>query len=417
VNREEFEMYVGIDIGHTAHQVCVLTGEGTEQRAFEHSATDLSALVEWLGRLRGGDFGRMAVGIEVPRGAVVESLLEKGAAVFAINPKQLDRFRDRHTVAGAKDDSLDAFVLADSLRTDLKLFRRLEVEDPWVIELREASRSYDELQEDVRRLCNRLLAQLQRYWPQLLALCPGADEPWLWELLERAPTPNDAARLRPAIVRKVLKERRIRRLTSDEVLQAFRAPALQVAAGTVEGVSHRIQLLLPRLRVAHQQLVKSRKRLEALLDDPGDTDGPKQNEHRDVDVLRSLPGMGTILTATMLAEGYQPLRERNYHELRKLSGVAPVRRQTGKCKKGQVIMRRACNQRLRDAMYCWAERAVQYDLGTKERYARLRARGHGHARALRSVGDQLLRTLFAMLRDGTLHDRRRPRAVLPVAAA
>jgi hypothetical protein len=365
----------------------------------------------------GGDFGRIAVAIEVPRGAVVESLLEKGAAVFAINPKQLDRFRDRHTVAGAKDDSLDAFVLADSLRTDLKLFRRLELDHPWVIKLREASRSYDELQEDVRRLCNQLLAQLQRYWPQLLSLCPGADEPWLWELLERAPAPNDAARLRPAIVRKVLKERRIRRLTSDEVLQAFRSPALQVAPGTVEGVSHRIQLLLPRLRIAHQQLLKSRKRLEALLGNPDDIDGPKQNEHRDVDVLRSLPGMGTILTATMLAEGYQPLRERNYHELRKLSGIAPVRRQTGKCKKGQVVMRRACNQRLRDAMYCWAERAVQYDLATKACYARLRARGHGHARALRSVGDRLLRILFAMLRDGSLHDRSRARPLLPVAAA
>jgi len=53
---------------------------------------------------------RVAVAIEVPRGAIVELLVERGFQVFAINPKQLDRFRDRHTVAGAKDDRRDAFV-------------------------------------------------------------------------------------------------------------------------------------------------------------------------------------------------------------------------------------------------------------------------------------------------------------------
>jgi transposase len=48
----------------------------------------------------------------------VEVLVERGFHVFAVNPKQLDRFRDRHMVAGAKDDRRDALVLADSLRTD-----------------------------------------------------------------------------------------------------------------------------------------------------------------------------------------------------------------------------------------------------------------------------------------------------------
>jgi hypothetical protein len=52
-------------------------------------------------------------------------LLERGFAVYAINPKQMDRFRDRFTVAGAKDDSRAAGVLGDSLRPDRRAFRRL----------------------------------------------------------------------------------------------------------------------------------------------------------------------------------------------------------------------------------------------------------------------------------------------------
>ncbi len=52
--------------------------------------------------------------------------------IFApgINPKQLDRMRDRFTIAGAKDDRLDAFVLADSLRTDMRFYRFLDPADP-----------------------------------------------------------------------------------------------------------------------------------------------------------------------------------------------------------------------------------------------------------------------------------------------
>jgi hypothetical protein len=55
----------------------------------------------------------IAVAIEVPHGPIVEAPLERGFQVYAINPKQLERFRDRFTVAGAKDDRRDAHVLGD----------------------------------------------------------------------------------------------------------------------------------------------------------------------------------------------------------------------------------------------------------------------------------------------------------------
>ena len=106
------------------------------ERQFAHRAEGLAALVVWLTESC-GDVGTVAVGIELPHGAVVETLLEHGFAVYAVNPKQLDRFRDRHSVAGAKDDRLDAFVLADALRTDQEKFRRLSVPDKTTLALRE----------------------------------------------------------------------------------------------------------------------------------------------------------------------------------------------------------------------------------------------------------------------------------------
>src|SRR4029077_15125909 len=105
----------------------------------------------------------IAVAIEVPRGPVVE---EHGFQVFAINPKQVDRFRDRFSMSGAKDASRDALVLGHSLLTDPQAFRRLAIDDPLVIELREWSRIYEELKQEQNRLGNRVRDQLWRYYPQ-----------------------------------------------------------------------------------------------------------------------------------------------------------------------------------------------------------------------------------------------------------
>src|SRR5438034_10209105 len=105
-------------------------------------------MADWLTALADGEPARIAVAIEVPRRRVVGTLLERGFHVFAINPKQLDRFRDRHSPAGAKDDRRDGFVLADSLRTDRPAFRQVHVDDPLLIQLRELSRAEEELRSE-----------------------------------------------------------------------------------------------------------------------------------------------------------------------------------------------------------------------------------------------------------------------------
>ena len=155
---EDVRWFVGIDWATQSHRVCLLDSEGGRmgEREFAHGGAGLTELRDWLLQKTGAAPGQIAVAIEMPHGPVVEMLLEHGFVVFAINPKQLDRFRDRFTVAGAKDDSRDAHVLGDSLRTDWRAFRRLATDDPVVIELREWSRLVDELQQERTRLANRL---------------------------------------------------------------------------------------------------------------------------------------------------------------------------------------------------------------------------------------------------------------------
>jgi transposase len=396
----DYEIYVGIDWATQQHQVCIVDGAGRrrEERRVPHSGEGLRELVDYLTCLV-ADPVQIAVAIEVPRGALVDSLLERGCHVFALNPKQLDRFRDRHTMAGAKDDRRDAFVLADALRTDRLAFRRLAVERPEVIQLREVARVHGELVEETGRLTNRLREQLWRFYPQALGLCPAADQPWLWALLQAAPTPAEAQRLSRSALAALLARYRIRRFAVDDALAALRAPALPVAPGTVAAAREHVALLLPRLALVHEQRVHCERRLDALLE--AAAGGDEQEEHRDVTILRSLPGVGRLVAATMLAEASRPLATRDYQTLRAHAGVAPVTRQSGKMRR--VVMRRSCNARLRHAVFHWARNSIRLDARAAAHYRRLRER-HGHARALRGVADRLLRVLVAMLTTRTLYE-------------
>ena len=147
---QEFRFYVGVDWGTERHQACLIDPRGQVvcQRSIEHSGKEILEFLQFVEETASREPSQIAVAIEVPRGPLVEAFLEHQWAVFAINPKQLDRFRDRHTVAGAKDDSRDAFVLADSLRTDQRCFRRVAADHPAILRIRELSRTEDELGAD-----------------------------------------------------------------------------------------------------------------------------------------------------------------------------------------------------------------------------------------------------------------------------
>src|SRR5215210_3359483 len=158
--------YVGVDWAAETHYAYALDARGSKigHRSFAHSGDGLAELSNWIRTATGAKPHHIAIGIEVPHGPVVESLMDAGFQVHAVNPKQLDRFRDRFTMAGAKDDRLDAYVLADALRTDSRLYRHLEPMHPTIVELREWSRMTEDLSVERNRLANRFRHQLWRYF-------------------------------------------------------------------------------------------------------------------------------------------------------------------------------------------------------------------------------------------------------------
>jgi transposase len=409
---KEQKWLVGIDWGSQEHVVSLYddTGRKLGQRRFAHGGTGLTDMMAWLLKASGAKPGEIDVAIETPHGPIVEALLERSFNVYSINPKQLDRFRDRFTVAGAKDDSRDADVLADSLRTDMRAFRKLSIADPVIVELREWSRIEEELKVEHGRLTNRLKHQLWRYYPQMLKLADDVGANWFLDLFEAAPTPEKAANVREKIIARILKNHRIRRFDAAHVLSELRKPALKVAPGTIEAATARIRGLIDRMRMINNQLTDAGRQLDRLCkklsepvaDEDGETAPRQKTDQRDAAILDSLPGVARTVLATLLVEASDTLQRRDYHALRALCGSAPVTRRSGKsC---MVVRRHACNRRLTNATYHWAQNAIQYDAVSRAKYDALRAKGHGHARALRSVVDRLLNVACAMLNSGTLFD-------------
>jgi transposase len=361
-------------------------------------------MADWLLRESGAAAADIHVAIETPYGPVVETLLERGFKVYSINPKQLDRFRDRFTVAGAKDDRRDADVLGASLRTDRKAFRALEPADPAIVELREWTRMADEHMRDLRRYMGRLREQLQRYFPAFLALGGEDDASWKMALLELAPTPAEAASLPRAKLARLIKAHRVRCHDTDAMRAILKAPALKVSAATVAAARAHVLALLKAARLAaeqHKEAMAMLDKLTSALAEPEESE-PGQTVQRDAAILLSSPGLGRFSLATLLTEAPQAVRERDYHALRCLAGVAPVTRQSGKHR--SVSRRYACNRRLRNALFHWARTAVLKDDRCRARYEALRARGKSWGCALRTIADRLLYVTCAMLRDGTLYD-------------
>jgi transposase len=292
----------------------------------------------------------------------------------------------------------------------MRAFRKVVLADAILVELREWSRMANDLTSDKNRVANRLREQLWRYYPQMLELEADITAEWMLDLWEALPTPAKAARVRELTVKKILKDHRIRRIdaaaSSRHSEEAHDRRCARNDRGRDGAHSHADCTPATPHRAAQRRpsaaadLVCAPCRAGRKTDE--EAKSGQINEQRDAAILASMPGNGRIVLATLLAEAWDALQRRDYHALRALCGVAPITKRSGKSR--IVIRRLACHPRLRNAVYHWANAAIQYDDKCRAKYDALRARAHSHARALRSVADRLLAVACAMLKNGTLFD-------------
>lgn len=395
-------LYVGVDWGSENHAVCVMHEDG--RIAAERMVRNDGQFITTLMRLLGGDLPGAHVAIESRELPIVDMLLSGGASVFTVNPKQAERFRDRLSAGGAKDDRRDARVLAGALRTDREAFRCVETESTEQARLRLCGRAVFDAEERFRLVANQLRAVLARYFPAVLALSSGADERWLWRLLAQAPTPGMAAELAVETLETLLRSCGVRRFDAARLQDVLRAPHLRVGEGVERACAEEAQRLVALLEILYVQRSHATKLRDEALERLAEQQRASASVS-DVDLVLTMPGSGKMVVATLFGEAEGPLRDRNLGALRGMSGVAPVTKRSGKST--HVSMRRARHAPLANALFHAARVAAMNDPRFKALFTAIRGRGKSYGRALRGVADRYLDVLFALLRTGRPYDASR----------
>jgi transposase len=338
--------------------------------------------------------GLVKVGIETDRGPWVTALVATGYEVFAINPMQVARYRERHSTSGAKSDSADTHVLAEIVRLDRAHHRPVAGDSEQGEAIKLTARTHQSLIWDRTRHVLRLRSALREFVPAALQAFADLDVPDTLELLRRAPDPEQAARLPKSTISAALRRARRRNIDAKATgLQAvLRADQLRQPAVIQAAYAAIVTSEVAVIEVLNTQIDQLSRVVSAHF-----------GRHRDAEIYASQPGLGAILAARVLGEfGDDPHRYADAKARKSYAGTAPITRASGS--KKVVLARYARNRRLGDALQQWAFCSMRGSPGAKAYYQQLRARNIGHQAALRQLANRLVDILHGCLKTDTTYD-------------
>jgi transposase len=394
--QQQFKLFAGFDWASDHHDVVAvdLDGQIVLELTIDDTAEGWATLREKFAKHVGQDLSAVAVAVETNNGPAVERLLAMGCAVYPLNPKVAQRYRERKSNAGCKDDRLDAFSFADALRTDGHAWRRLKPDDPLTQELRLLCRDEIQLIGQRTAFVNQLRAALREYYPAALEAFDDWTSDGPWAFVQAFPTPQALAAAGKRRWDKFLHANRLyRRETYERRLEIFARADQFCGTPPVTRAKSRLALTLAaQLRVLEKQLVEYRQSIETLF-----------SQHPDHDLFGSLPGAGPKIAPRLLGElGNDPTRFDTHESLQCYGGSAPVTRQSGKNR--WVSFRRACNTTLRATLHHWADKSRDKCVWAQAYYQHKRDHGQSHAAALRCLANRWVKILWKMWQTHTLYD-------------
>jgi transposase len=387
----------GIDWARDDHAVAVVDARGREVHrcAVEHSAAGLRALLAVLDKR-----GVREAAIERPDGPVVDALLGAGITVVVISPNQLKNLRGRYGSAGNKDDRFDAFVLADTLRTDRARLRPLVPDTAATVTLRATCRARKDLIGHRVGAANQLREHLNRAFPGAVGLFRDLDSPISLRFLTRFDCQDRASWLTPARLGAWLSSVGYCGRVDPAVLHARLAAAPPGMTGPDGAAQARItRALVAILRTLVEQIRALSEQIDEQL-----------TLHADAHIFTSLPRSGRVRAARLLAEiGDCRARFPAPESLACLAGVAPSTRQSGKTR--AVGFRWACDKQLRDAVCDFAGDSIRASPWAKDLYDRAIARGHDHPHAVRVLARAWLYVIWHCWQAHTAYEPAKHRAL------
>lgn len=391
-------LFVGDDWAEDHHDVEVQdhTGRRLGKARVPEGIAGIVRLHELIAGFTDPDLGpeQVLVGIETDRGPWVAALVAAGYQVFAVNPRQVARYRERRGTSGAKSDAGDAHALADMVRTDAHQLRPIAGDTPAVEGIKLVARAHQTLIWERHRHMLRLRSALREYFPAALAAFGDLTASDTLELLGAAPDPARAMRLSRSRIAGALKRARRRDVEAkaERIQTTLRTEQLTQAPELVAAYAVIASSAIAVISTMNSQITMLQGQVEACF-----------GRHPDAEIHRSQPGLGEILGARVLGEfGDDPDRYAGARARKNYAGSAPITRASGR--KTVVLARFVRNHRLADALHQQAFCALNASPGARTYYDQLRARGAGHHAALRQLSNRLVGILHGCLKTRTPYD-------------
>jgi hypothetical protein len=337
----------------------------------------------------------VTVATETDRGLFVAALVAAGYQVLAVNPMSTSRYRERHSTSGAKSDPGDAFVLAELARTDAHNHRLVAGDSELGEAVKVLARAHQSMIWTRRRQLNQLRSTLREFYPAALEAFDDLGSSDALAVLAVASTPALGRTLsRSKIASALRRGGRQRRIDerAEQIHAALRTDQLEAPPLVADAMGSSVAALV----AVAVELTTQIGRLEREL-------AEHFEQHPDAKIIRSLPGLGTILGARVLAEfGDDPNRYVDAKSRKNYAGTSPITRASGKHR--VVLARYARNKRLADACYLWAFATLTASPGARTFYDQRRSAGDTHNRALRALANRLVGILHGCLTHSSLYD-------------
>jgi transposase len=391
--------YVGIDWADQKHDIAIVDQKGqmvgkpkTIKKNY-HGFEKINAMLRTLS----DNPQNFKIGIETPHNLIVDFLVDQTYPLFVLFPGLMPQLRKRYRVSAAHNDPFDAYVLADSLRTDKQCWRQVKFCSELTRQIRILARDHHTLIDKQVSLRNSLRSTLNLYYPEYLQFFGDICCDTSLAFIEAYPDFREAQKLNQRQIKQFFKEQHYNNAqAAARVYNLLRQKPIAVAPALQETKKLKAVIVSKQLRQLKSDIKLFQIRLTDLLE-----------QHPDGKIFLSYPGVGHINAARLISFfGDDRTRFESVKELQGLAGTCPVTDQSGKNRRGTIYFRRACNKYYRDLMYQVAFTSLLRCQWAKHYYKKHRQRGKKHSHALRCLANIHLRILFAMWKKRTSYDHK-----------
>lgn len=376
--------YVGIDIGKEIHEASALDEQGKllgSSIRFSNSWASYQRFLTWLPE------GEVRVAMEATGHywlPLYNFLKGNGYEVTVINPIQTEAHR-RGKIRRTKTDKRDSIIIADLLRT--KVINPSYVPERRIQELRELTRFRFGLIDSIGDLKRQILSILDKVFPEFETIFSDVFIKSARTLLKEKATPEELAEMNLSELVHVLSK------SSHGHFGMEKALYIKDKASTSVGVSYlrdvaKIQLhcLLEHLEFLEEQVKEVAAHIEHLM---------AQRE----DFVSTIPGIGKVLAATIIAEIGDINRFESQEKLAAFAGIDPTVYRTGKFTGNKMVMSKRGSPYLRRALWLAATTAKRFDPELASFYQRKLAEGKHPNTALGAVCRRLLNRIYSIIKE------------------